>query len=434
MTTASAGPKLLPGLPAPAAPRLRVKRGGNMRLPSRFDRALIPPSLLIAALTLFVVFAFLAPRSAPGLPQANPVPPPAKRPEVGIPGSKQPTTKPGSHESSAKDERDRVAGKFPPPKERGDKTEEERRAAEPATAYVDVTVLESGRQALTLTRDDFRVLIDDQLRNIVSIHYVFRGPQALDAGRSVTLAKGVVARGDESRTVVVVVDENSFPAGDEAKWAPAVQHTFDVTGPADRTSVVALPQASSVKFAGTRADMLAAVSQIVGRANGSGSAGSSFAALARVFTDLVRVDGPKQVIYFTAGHPEGGSRRAANEGAQSAALAAAIDAAAASRSTVHVVTPSGRVEDTAVHALMRTTGGSVTRITGQGHDLEPLGAALLGGYVLEVASNPKDRDGHPHALSITAIPHGLQVLAATRWMPRRDPLPPLIVRPTQPPG
>lgn len=395
-----------------------------MRHPSRFGRAAILTGFLLA---LFAVL--LAP--APGRTQSTPVrPPPPNTPEIGLPGSKKPTTRPGSHESSAKDERDRVAGKFPAPKQKGDQREEERPGG---TAYVDVTVLDPERQAAALTRDDFRVTVDGQPRKIVSVHYVFRGPQALDAGRSVAVGKGVVARGDESRTIVMVVDENSFPAGEEKTLAPTIAHTLNVTGPLDRAAFLTVPQAASVKFAGAHTDLLASASHVVGRATGAAAERSSLYALARVFTDLVRVEGPKQILFFSAGGTEAAARPATNDAARPPGLGAAVDAAAASRSTVHAVTPAGRVESSALHSLMRSTGGTVTRVTGQGHDLEPLAAALLGGYLLEIESNANDRDGRPHALSITTAHKGVHVLAATRWVPRNDPLPPLIV-PTLPPG
>jgi hypothetical protein len=394
-----------------------------MRFASRFGRA---PTLLLLA--VFIVFL----EWAPGRGQVNPPKtPPANRPEAGLPGGKKPTTKPGSHESSAKDERDRIAGKFPAPKEK--KGESADQGQPGATAYVDVTVLDAQRQALTLTRDDFRVTIDGQPRRVVSVCYVFRGPGALDAGRTMRLGTGVVARADESRTIVLAVDEASFPGGEEKNLLPAIQHAMDVAGPDDRTAVVALPQASSVRFAGSHADLLAGTSRIAGRGNDGPAERASFYALARILTDLLRFAGPKQVIIFSAGRVEAASRPAGDDGVDTPGLATAIDAAAASRSTVHVVTPSARLESAALRRVRESTGGTLTRITGQGRDLESLGTALLGGYVLEVESNANDRNGRPHALAITTTRRGSQVLAATRWMPRNDPLPPLVVS-ALPPG
>ena len=200
--------------------------GAIMRLPFRFCPAAIPVAFLL------VIFIVLSAPTA-GRPQSSAGQnPPARRPEVGLPGSRRPTTKPGSHESSAKDERDRIAGKFPAPKEKKGEGGDQGRPG--ATVYVDVTVLDPERQALTLAREDFRVTIDGQPRKIVSAHYVFRGPRALDAGHAMPLGKGVVARADESRTIVLAVDEASFPGGQERQWLPGIQHALDVAGPADR--------------------------------------------------------------------------------------------------------------------------------------------------------------------------------------------------------
>lgn len=395
-----------------------------MRLASRFGRARVALLLLLA-----VSIVLIQPTPARG--QVNPPKtPPANRPEVGLPGSKKPTTRPGSHESSAKDERDRIAGKFPSPKEKKSESGDQGRPG--ATAYVDVTVLDSQRQALGLGRDDFRVAIDGQPRKVVSAQYVFRGPRALEAARSMRVGKGVVARAGEPRTIVLAVDEASFPGGDEKNLLPAIQHALDVTGPVDRTAVVALPLASSVRFAGSRADLRADASRVAGQANAAASERSSLVALARILTDLLRFQGPKHVIVFSAGRAEAAPRAVADAETDAPGLSAAVDAAAASHSTVHVVTPAARVESAALHALAQSTGGTVTRITGQGRDLEPLGTALLGGYVLEVESNASDRDGRPHTLKIATTRRDLHVLAPSRWMPHKDALPPLVVPTTGP--
>jgi hypothetical protein len=359
--------------------------------------------------------------------------PPAKRPESGLRGGGGPTTRPGSHESAVKDERDRIAGKFPAPKEKNS-AEEERRdaAAAGSTAYVDAVVLEAQRQALTLTRDDFRVAIDGAPCRVVSIHYVFRGPQAYTAGRSITVGKGVVARADEARTIIVVVDETSFPRGDERSLAPEIEHLLEVIGPVDRAALVALPEGGPMRFAGNRAGLLEGVSHLVGRASAaSGAPPASFDALARVLKDLVKLEGPKSVLFFSAGREDRMRRVVGNGETASSRLAAIVGLAAASRSVVHVVfSRQARVDppdSTDLHSLARSTGGTVTRLTGDARDLAPFAAVLLGGYLLEVEARATDRDQRAHALAVTIAGRGLHVLAATRWMPRFDPLPPLVV-------
>jgi hypothetical protein len=369
-----------------------------------------------------------------GQTQSNPGrTPPAKRPESGLLGGKGPTTKPGSHESSAKDERDRIAGKFPAPKEKNSAEDERREAAAAGSlAYVDAVVLEAQRQAVTLTRDDFRVEIDGAPRRVVSIHYVFRGPQAPVAGRSIAVGKGVVARADEARTIIVAVDETSFPRGDERSLAPEIEHLLEVIGPVDRAALVALPEAGPVRFAGNRADLLEGVSHLVGRASAaSGAPPASFDALARVLKDLVKLEGPKSVLFFSAGREERMRRVVENGEMPSSRLAGIVDLAAASRSVVHVVfSRQARVdplESTDLHSLARSTGGTVTRLTGDARDLAPFAAVLLGGYLLEVEGRVTDRDQRAHALAVTIAGRGLHLLAATRWMPRSDRLPLLVV-------
>jgi hypothetical protein len=382
-----------------------------MRRPLQLAHAII-----VAGLMCGVSAGLLAQTS--GQTQGKPgQTPPARRPESGLPPGKNPTTKPGSHESSVKDERDRIAGKFPAPKEKGDQRDE--RPA--STAYVDAVVLAEQHQAVTLARDDFRVTVDGGPRKVVSVHYVFRGPQAPVAGRSIAVGKGVVARADEARTIVVAVDEASFSRGAEKNVMPAITHTLDVIGPADHAALVALPGQAAIKFAGGRGDLLASVAHVVGRAPAT-AGGVSLDALTRVLNALLTLGGPKNVLFFSASAEP--TRRAGEDGgAQPASLSGLVDAAAASRCVVHVVTAPGGVESSDLRALARSTGGTVTRLTGDARDLEPLAAALLGGYVLEIEAGTGDRDGRTHALAITTTQRGVQILAATRWVLRHDPLP-----------
>ncbi len=351
-------------------------------------------------------------------------PPPAKRPESGMRGGSGPTTRPGSHESSSKDERDRIAGKYPAPQEGGSGSD--RRGpggAAASAAYVDVVVMEGQRQALTLTPDDFKVTIDGEYRRVVSVHYVFRGPQALQAGRSIPVGKGVVARGEEARTMVLAVDETSFSSSQAGAVADAVQHTLDLVGPADRSALVTLPDPAPIAFAADRDELLRTAGIVVGRP--PAARGTPVDGLVRVLNDLARFFGPKNVLLF-----EGGT--------QSTLLARDVEgqrpddvrlqaAAAYSRTSVHLVTAAGVVAPPALRDLALSTGGSVLRLTGDPRDLEPLAAVLLGGYVLQIDSRATDRDGRAHALVVTTSRQGARVLAASHWMPHSESLPAAIV-------
>ena len=356
--------------------------------------------------------------------------PPTGGSDVGLPGSKQPTTRPGSHESSTKDERDRVAGKFPAPKEKGGSGDERRNGGtSTGTAYVDVVALEGQRQALTLTRDDFRVTIDGGPRRIVSLHYVFRGPQAPDAGRAIAVGKGVAAHADEARTIVIVVDETSFAAGAEPSVRSHVEHLLDLISPVDRAAVLTLPQPGPLKFAGTRRDLAAALSGVVGRGSAAGTTSAApLTALARLLTDLLKIQGPKTVILFSAA-PSRTMRLVADTGdVRAARLSMVLDAAAASRTVIDVVEPPEPGAGTSeLNDLAHGTGGTAIRLTGKPDDLAPLAAVLLGGYILEVESQASDRNGASHALVVTTAAKGVRLLAPTRWMPRFDPLPAPVV-------
>ncbi len=396
----------------------------------RFPLLRILPFVSICLLSA----AALSAQTAGGT-RGSPGRPPTRGPESGLLGGKGPTTRPGSHETSAKDERDRVAGKFPAPKEKGGSEEDRRPGPAPfaAAVHLDAVALDAERQALTLTGDDFRVTIDGGLRKVISAHYVFRGPDALGAGRSLALGPGVFKHADEARTIVLAVDESTFQAGAERAVQAELEHVLDIAGSVDRVAVLTLPQAGTLRFAGTRADLMASVARVTGRRRtGSDPSLASLDALARVLKDLVKLEGPKSVILFT-GAPSAAARRVSDKpNAEAAAVSAILDAAAASRSVLHVVIPREAPADAAntyLRTLARSTGGTVTRLTGDPNDLAPLAAPLLGGYIFEVEGRVGDRDGTPHALSVTTSAKGVRILAPSRWMPRSDPLPPPV-----PPG
>jgi len=381
----------------------------------------------ILACLLFATSGVFFGQTAGGT-RGSPGRPPTRGPESGLRIGKGPTTRPGSHETSVKDERDRIAGKFPAPTEK-DKGEEERRdaAAAASTAYVDAVAIEAQRQAVTLTRDDFRVLVDGGPRRVRAVHYVFRGPQALAAGRAIAVGNGVIAHADEARTIVLAVDETTVAAGAERTVVPAIGHVLEVVGPADRAAVLTLPRPGPLRFAATHADLLASANTVVGRAGPvHGLSATSLDGLRDLLKDLAKLEGPKSVILFVA--DVSAIRRVSTKtDTDAAAISAILDAAAASRTALHLVVASQSGApapgNTNLQTLARSTGGSVTHLTGDALDLAPLATALLGGYVLDVEGRASDRDGTVHALSVSATTRGVRILAPTRWMPRFDPLP-----------
>ncbi len=393
-----------------------------MRLSLLRAHALIFTLIVCAAATGSLAQTAGGNRGTPGRP-------PTRGPESGLLGGKGPTTKPGSHESSAKDERDRIAGKFPAPKEKSSDEEERRAASARGYAYVDAVALDGDRQALRLTRDDFRVVVDGAPRRLISIHYVFRGHDAMAAGRSLALGPGVIAHADEVRTIVVLVDETSFHAGAEKTMAASLEHVLQVIGPADRAAVLTLPQPGPLKFATTRADLVGSVARIAGRGAASEAAPDILDPLARVLRDLVKLEGPKSIVLVqaaSAAQPRPVSETAA-AGVEAGRQNAVLEAAAASRSVLHIVTtgasPADSFDNNYLHTLARSTGGTVTRLTGASHDVAPLAGALLGGYLLEIEARDIDRNGGSHALAVTSSARGIRVLAARRWVPRLDAMP-----------
>jgi len=154
---------------------------------------------------------------------------------------------------------------------------------------IDAFVFDSqGRPVADLRPDQFAVTVDGSPRNVTSARYVHRGPGAEAAARG-TLRAGAsqgASLFEPSRTILVVVDETSFPRGAEKSIAAAADRLLDRFGPSDHVALVTVPMpadAMAVSFANDRVTVRDTLRGLVGRA-------TPIDALAR--TDDIRADPP----------------------------------------------------------------------------------------------------------------------------------------------
>ena len=357
------------------------------------------------------------------------------------------------------------------------------RQAAPRAPGIDVSVFDAeGRPVTDLGLGQFTVTVDGAPRAVVSAHYVYRGPGAEAAARWAARATDSAKAPlfEPSRTVLVVVDETSFPRGAEKAVVAAADRLLDRFGSGDHVALVTIPlpaDSLAVNFGDDRSSIRDTLARIVGReaqvdlladANDarpdvSASAGAAAAAstsgaeagaaarpveepkqeaafakgqdsgpgsrgertldvAARLFAGLGVAPGPKAVILVTAGLAEADRPAAAVFRSQVQAVEAA---AAASRSALYVLgLPAlGRSEGwNDLEQLSLATGGSLVRV-GRNVDqaLDRVGLAVSGLYRLELAPAATDGDGKPHAVRVAVARPSVTVRAARRLVARDDP-------------
>jgi len=135
---------------------------------------------------------------------------------------------------------------------------------------VDIVVLDkAGKVPNSLAPSDLAVTLGGQARPVLWVRRVSRGPGALaDASAKRAAAQPDTAFGAErSRTVVVAVDEQSFPAGGERPAIQVVAALLDRLGMNDRVALVRLPLASGPALAFTTDQPVVrkAIERIAGR-------------------------------------------------------------------------------------------------------------------------------------------------------------------------
>ncbi len=349
---------------------------------------------------------------------------------------------------------------------------------------IDVSVVDSeGRPVTDLGAAQFTVTMDGIPRAVRAARFVYRGPGAEAAARGAAHAADPAAPPlfEPRRTILVVVDETSFPRGAEKTVVAAADRLLDRFGSGDHVALVTIPLPAdllALGFGGDRSSIRDTLASIVGRgaaadlladandlrldvptASTSSSAASSAAgaetgiATKRVedsrqeaapakgqaagpdervdhpldvathlLAGLAVVPGPKTVVLITAGlaDTEGQDARAVR-----ARLQAAETAAVTSRSALYVLgLPSlGRSEGWSdLEQLSAATGGSLVR-AGRNVDqaLDRIGLALLGLYSLELDPAATDSDGKPHAIKVSVARPSVTVRAARRLALRSDP-------------
>jgi hypothetical protein len=182
----------------------------------------------------------------------------------------------------------------------------------PASLTVDFLALQAdGTPVADLQASEVEVRLNGRVRTVRSIRRVATAPApaATGAARGVPAPFGTNATMATGRSIVLVVDEESFIAGDAQLLRSAVDGLLSGLAPADQTMIVGLPFAGvRVPFTADRTRIRLAMAGLSGQGNRTES-GSDLACRTRRF--LESLDGflqdqagrssPLTVILFTAG-------------------------------------------------------------------------------------------------------------------------------------
>lgn len=125
-----------------------------------------------------------------------------------------------------------------------------------------VVAARDGAPIAGLTADQFEVFIDGRKRPIVSAEFV-RGSVAANISRDRPDA-GSQGRAAEGRTILLAVDENSFPVAGQEAAREAVKRVVDRVAPADYLGMVTFPGRTEIAPTLERKPIRDAVPRITG--------------------------------------------------------------------------------------------------------------------------------------------------------------------------
>jgi hypothetical protein len=354
-------------------------------------------------------------------------------------------------------------------------------AAAPSAMFIDFGAADELNRALTTLRpEDLRVTVDGEVRPVLSLRFVYRGPGSETAAALADPVRDTPAAAERRRAVVVIVDENAVYRGQQKAVVAAVGRLLDELGTSDQAAVVTLPQPSAeLVLTSTAAERLPFLARVAGRAALGGLAAAetvrrldatdpsgdpdeqarlerereaardrlgtqlgaagdrgegrpavaSLRALRGVIEGLAGLPGLKTLVVFR--QAEWTDEMAAPDDFQTD-VSAVLTSAARSRVVLHLVeVGQGRKRDAAgdpMTAVAARTGGVVATVKNPSDSkaFDGIRAAMWGAYLVEVARPDGDTPGRPHAVKVECRRPKTTVRAPGLWVSRQDPVPALV--------
>lgn len=186
------------------------------------------------------------------------------------------------------------------------------RPAERGSEFLNITfaaVTADGTPAVDLTAADVSIRIDGRPRGVKSLQLVSLAAPATGDVIALPVPFGTNALTSQGRTIVLLVDDESFPAGGEQLLRAGIDRLLSRLSPGDRVALRTIPHGGTDISATTEhARIRTAAATMVGRGNAS-ETGSQLACRSRTTLEALRHemqrttarDAPAIVVFLTAG-------------------------------------------------------------------------------------------------------------------------------------
>jgi VWFA-related protein len=344
---------------------------------------------------------------------------------------------------------------------------------------IDVSVVDAdGRPIRDLAGADFEVEVDGRPRGVRSADFIdFEGAPAAAPPAFPTPGAGAppaaatrTAGGEPARAgrlVLIAVDRGELSLGGIRIALDALGSLVERLRPADRVAVIALPNGPRLDFTADRAavkdaldrispdreDVLASALPPRERLDlALRSAQDRLDVLEAVLENLVRIRGPKSLIFVSGGITAGDS------GSPSilmvSRLRRIVTAAAASRTTFYTLFVSQRGREgiaeksyhvyldplndpgfrqATVETLTSMSGGALLEVVaGADRAVARVASEMSGQYVLGLEPADGDRDGKPHEIQVKVRREGATVRARRQFVITSAPPKPALPPPPDP--
>lgn len=301
------------------------------------------------------------------------------------------------------------------------------RMGETSTATVDfVVVAKDGQPVVDLKQEEVALRIDGKARPIKSLEYVkFAAGGAASSGVAPAFATN--ASVDNPRAILLVVDDESMPIGQERKLRDTLGQFVTMLPASDRVALVTVPNGGIVVDLTTDRDRLrrgiAGITPISSVMNSSCRTVTTLSTLRTTFETVARVSGGQPVIvaFFSASMDGPGqmeravtpSAQAGRGGLSEAAGVCSIqardfqrvgEAVADARVQLYVIHPdySPAAASAGIENLRGVTGAPIFHLTATGPEagLPRIARETPGYWVATFDTEPGERLDTAHGLSI----------------------------------
>ena len=299
---------------------------------------------------------------------------------------------------------------------------------------VDFAAVDAKGQAVTdLVTADVSIRIDGKPRQIRSLQFVRREKASLAGGPASTplpLPFGSnVSGGSAHRTVFVIFDNETLPAGREQRVRDGVIALINLLGPGDQAAVLTVPHGGvATPLTSDHSVLLAAAGKLAGSAPSAESAEEAacrsrltLQAITGILAQRAGTDAPTEVVFvssslsgprssLSAGNTTLGRGSISGCELPSSDFTALGAAASAARARVYIIRPEASRDSTptgldnpltGLESVASVTGGFLWHMAGADEPgFQRVATETSGYYAATIEVDPADRDATSPPLSI----------------------------------